>query len=605
MSTQEFRLKYTADVADLKKKLKDGQISYKQFQETVKQLQKNLTEAKKKAEESAKAMAGGLKATEAAGRALGGVLGEVTGVLGDLNDASEGLAEVLGEAGVAAGVAGVAFFGIGLAVAGAVSAVYELENGAIEAYDALVLPSEAKDEINGLRDQMGAASEATNRLSVEAGILAHAVGGPTVDAITGATLEMADLIKSSRDLAVGLWEVEKVTVRVSWAVMSLGLTELPALISSLDETARAEKTLTERGQELTAQMKEQREHAKQVHALEIKRAEAEKALADAEKGTADTEKEAAAAARDRAAAAREVDAGLKDEVKAHEDLIKLTKELHASQLDAKGKILQDYADEVAQIQSLAAQTGDWTRGTEALTLALEKRDKALAFNAMDQQLKSMDETVKATDRMMTQVIDNMKEGSEEIKKYTDAAFSVSSEVADSIEEVSGNLMSMTKEGSTAYRVLFAAQKAAAIAGITVDTAEGVASALTLPPPWGEIAAASRVAVGASQIATVVATSIGGGAQMPIGGVAPDHTGGIVAPGEGVLTRQTVARIGEQGVRDLNSGGGGGGGQTVVQLRYGPRALETVMVDTIARPGKARSGIRSLAGRRDAVAGHRG
>ena len=69
------------------------------------------------------------------------------------------------------------------------------------------------------------------------------------------------------------------------------------------------------------------------------------------------------------------------------------------------------------------------------------------------------------------------------------------------------------------------------------------------------------------------------------------------PGEAVLSREAVGRIGEHGVNALNRGGGGG--PTVVQMVYRHRIFDEFVADNMAAPtplGRAVRGDR-VTGRR--------
>jgi hypothetical protein len=63
-------------------------------------------------------------------------------------------------------------------------------------------------------------------------------------------------------------------------------------------------------------------------------------------------------------------------------------------------------------------------------------------------------------------------------------------------------------------------------------------------------------------------------------------------------------MGEQQVNDLNRGTAQAGGGQVLQLRYGPRVLEEVLVDSLARPGASRAAVRRAAGASTSVVGRR-
>lgn len=153
--------------------------------------------------------------------------------------------------------------------------------------------------------------------------------------------------------------------------------------------------------------------------------------------------------------------------------------------------------------------------------------------------------------------------------------------------------------------LFAAEQAAALAQVVIDTALGfsaVTAAYAANPPLMLGLQALVVASGVAQTAAISAAR-------------PFHTGGIVhpggvgvgevparlLPGEVVMSKQAVGRMGGAASADrLNRASNMGGGNLVIEQRYGHRLFDEVVYDDIRRPD---SSLRKAVSGRERV-GHR-
>jgi hypothetical protein len=138
-------------------------------------------------------------------------------------------------------------------------------------------------------------------------------------------------------------------------------------------------------------------------------------------------------------------------------------------------------------------------------------------------------------------------------------------------------------------VMVGLHKAAAIAGVAVNTAEAITKAFAMfgPPPSvaGIAAAAAAGTIGGIQAATIAGTKTnfqGGGI---VGGqLASDQHVTVGEAGEGYLTRNGVRNAGgPQGVADLNAGAGGRA-PIVVQNVYGHRIFDSFISDNLAGGG---------------------
>lgn len=137
-------------------------------------------------------------------------------------------------------------------------------------------------------------------------------------------------------------------------------------------------------------------------------------------------------------------------------------------------------------------------------------------------------------------------------------------------DVTGNAADMMKqmagEGSAAYKVLFLASKAAAIAQTMVSTEVAAAKALELGPIMGIPAASLIRGLGYASVGMIAATSIMGMAHDGIDSIPREGTW-LLDQGERVVDRRTngdlKAFLAKQPA--ANDGGGGGGAAPVVHI----------------------------------------
>ncbi len=137
--------------------------------------------------------------------------------------------------------------------------------------------------------------------------------------------------------------------------------------------------------------------------------------------------------------------------------------------------------------------------------------------------------------------------------------------------------------------LFAAEQAAALAQVVIDTALGfsaVTAAYAANPPLMLGLQALVVSSGVAQAAAISAAR----PSFHRGGVVPQASAGQgevlsrLLPGEVVLNRGAVDRMGGSAAADrMNRGGSGGSGQIVVVQQYGHRTFEEVTYDDVRRP----------------------
>ncbi len=157
---------------------------------------------------------------------------------------------------------------------------------------------------------------------------------------------------------------------------------------------------------------------------------------------------------------------------------------------------------------------------------------------------------------------------------TDAVGVLTDDITDRQGEATGD----------AARNIFAINKAAALAGVIVNTATGVSKSMTLLPPANAINAAAVVAAGIAATAKIAS------AQPPAfhSGAAPDEINARLMQGEGVLNASAVGSIGgADGVNALNAGelmssfmmpGG------PIGLMFKHRLFDAVVKDNVKRTG---------------------
>lgn len=129
-------------------------------------------------------------------------------------------------------------------------------------------------------------------------------------------------------------------------------------------------------------------------------------------------------------------------------------------------------------------------------------------------------------------------------------------------------------GAEASKGLFLASKAAAAGEIAVATAVGLARAAAIPPPGNAAMIAQVLAGTAAASAALAGATISGLEAFDTGGViggggmtgisTPDQVIHRALPGEGVVSRQGMSALGEQGLNAINRGPVGTNARAPVQ-----------------------------------------
>ncbi len=251
---------------------------------------------------------------------------------------------------------------------------------------------------------------------------------------------------------------------------------------------------------------------------------------------------------------------------------------------------------------------------QTLPVAIEQQE-ALVTAAKDQGARDQAEIVAESGRALMAQLDVEIAKSEAVAaavKHAQADLALS--IVDGVGQLADAFGGLVEEGSDAHKALFVASQLAGLAQVGVATGVGIANALLLPPPAVPFAVAGAIATGAVAAATVGAATITGLDSMASGGF-PDRpdvyaSGGWTGPsdhfpvlasdGEAFINRRGTRMLGPEGVDALNRGQAPGGTAVSVTLKYGPKALGTVLADTT----KSDKGLRRTIRKSGAVAGHK-
>ena len=207
-------------------------------------------------------------------------------------------------------------------------------------------------------------------------------------------------------------------------------------------------------------------------------------------------------------------------------------------------------------------------------------------------------------RLHDEEIERMRAEAAEAASMTRAIVGSTGDAVGALSALAGTAAAaMAEAGSKGARenarMLFGISKGLALAMIPLKLAEGLMTAAAQPPPINAIQSATVIATAAAQGIAVAS------AKPPTfdrGGIVHGGTGDQVSaqvlPGEAILSREATARIGGQGVDDLNSGRSMGG-PTVVQMVYRHRIFDEFVQDNMSAPTPLGNAVRG-----DRVTGRR-
>lgn len=275
---------------------------------------------------------------------------------------------------------------------------------------------------------------------------------------------------------------------------------------------------------------------------------------------------------------------LEAQQKAYDQVAVIGERARESQLEAEQKLTLEYQTQLEQINALSnAYPENLAIQEEAVAsrLALET-----AYTDQFTALKKKEaDAEKAVQR--ARVNDTMAVAS----TLADTANNLAEQRIESMGEVQA-------AGKSEAARMFKTQKALAMVSVAIDGAAAIIKAFAqFGPPPNPLGIAAAAAAGA---ATAGALAAIGSQRMPIefptGGIVPsmDHQLISAQPGEAVLNRSAVDRLGPSGVDALNSGRAGVG-EVVVINRYEHRVFDAFMADHLAQGGPLTNALNQRSG----------
>ena len=364
----------------------------------------------------------------------------------------------------------------------------------------------------------------------------------TVQALIQAQKDGSEVVLSDEEKErLRVLQLQTDTVNNQLDLTKRGISERAALLHLEDAI---QNTIARQQTELTAldQMRvEAVELAQTMVELENELAQANEAQAAANERTAKAKKEIA-----------EIDPfdeeavqGELQTIRARNELAKMYYLSSASDLEKQIQQVNDrYEAEYERLWQLGLITGEQAAADEA------------ANNLHIEKLNEIDELQQQHHEKQLARIN------EQVNKYTDMGSVFTGAISTFASAMGEYLENTDRATEKSVKRLFKLEQAAAIADIGMETAKGIASALSLPPIVRGAAIAAITAAGAAQVAAVAS-------QQPptlhMGGMAPDERNATLLTGEAVLDRTTVRNLGGQpGVRQLQNGQTGTNNVVIIQ-----------------------------------------
>jgi hypothetical protein len=252
-------------------------------------------------------------------------------------------------------------------------------------------------------------------------------------------------------------------------------------------------------------------------------------------------------------------------------------QLQMDQLDGEAAIVEAYDRRIQKIAELGAVSGEFEAARRAATLEQASLERQLAAESAAAAAEE-DARRRAA---FNKTIDTAY-----------AAVDMGNAISDMILQVSGANVTaqedMNDKQKRAVKTAFAINKATAIAQAGINTALGVTNALTVQPivPLGVAMAALVATTGGIQTALIAAKqppSFHVGGLIGGGGSGPDEVTITARTGEGVVSAQGMAALGEDGLRALNRGQGAADRPIVVVNQVGPATVEAGTAMALERP----------------------
>lgn len=353
----------------------------------------------------------------------------------------------------------------------------------------------------------------------------------TVQALVQAQKDGTQVVLSDEEKErLRVLQLQTDTVNNQLDLTKRGISERAALLNLEDaiqnNIARQQTELTAMGMMRTEAV----ELAQQMVEMENELAQANEAQAAAKERTAKATKQIA-----------EVDPFESEAVQGELQAIKARNELqkmyNVAQMDATNQEIQavedKYKKEYENLLELGLLSGEHELAQQ---MAYELDKQRLAEIEQIQQ----DNHQKDLERIQ-----------EKIGAYADMGSQFTGAVKTFASAMGEYLENTDRATEKSIKRLFRLEQAAAVADIAMETAKGIASALSLPPVVRGATIAAVTAAGAAQTAAVLS-------QQPptlhMGGMAPDERQATLLTGEAVLDRTTVRNLGgQQGVRQLQNG----------------------------------------------------
>lgn len=273
---------------------------------------------------------------------------------------------------------------------------------------------------------------------------------------------------------------------------------------------------------------------------------------------------------------------LKAQAKARESLAQIATTAARSQMEPEQQLTAAYGDQLVKIGELA----------EAHPRNLEVQQQAAAARlAIEKEYFAELGALRDADAAKEQA-------AIEARRNDSAALAKSLiQTGDMLTQARlENIDTTTEAGKTEASRMFATQKGLAIVTALIDGALATSKAFAQfgppPSPAGIAAAAAAAAQTSAAVALIAAQK----PEFPMGGIVPsmDHRLISAQPGEAVLNRQAVDRLGPSGVDALNNGRGGVG-EVVVINRYEHRVFSAFVADHLAQGGPLSNALNRRSG----------
>jgi hypothetical protein len=273
---------------------------------------------------------------------------------------------------------------------------------------------------------------------------------------------------------------------------------------------------------------------------------------------------------------------LEAEQKALEQVAAIGTAARKSQLTAEQALQREYADQLLAIHALSTAHQD--------NLAIQD-EAAAARLALEKEYFAELGALRDADAAKEQA-------AIEARRNDSAALAKSLiQTGDMLTQARlENIDTTTEAGKTEASRMFATQKALAIVTALIDGALATSKAFAQfgppPSPAGIAAAAAAAAQTSAAVALIAAQK----PEFPMGGIVPsmDHQLISAQPGEAVLNRQAVNRLGPSGIDALNNGRASVG-EVVVVNRYEHRIFDAFMADHLAQGGPLSNALNRRSG----------